>query len=176
MKIFFKPLMIGLLVIALGVGCSPTQDEDQLPEEPNEQIDPQTDGAQEDGQVEADDETRSEETVDESEPTPKITAENEAFRIYKPDSDTVIENRLIIKGEARVFEGTVQYYLEDGHNILAEGFTQASAGGPEWGEFEVDVEIEQATSPNGMLILFEESAKDSSQLHKLVIPVKFMMP
>lgn len=109
--------------------------------------------------------------VDEIE-SQEIVIQNEAFRIYEPAPEAVVKDRIVVKGLARVYEGTVLYEFEDGHNILAEGFTTAKQGAPEWGEFEIIIEFDEVANNSGSVILFEESAKDGSRRNELIIPVK----
>jgi hypothetical protein len=104
---------------------------------------------------------------------PKIVMENEAFRIYEPAPDTEVGKTFTVRGEARVVEATFNYSFEDGHNVLAEGQAKATAGAPEWGNFEFTVSIDKATNPVGTLMIFESSAKDGSQTNQLVLPLKF---
>ncbi|WP_280770847.1 Gmad2 immunoglobulin-like domain-containing protein [Salipaludibacillus daqingensis] len=101
----------------------------------------------------------------------EITMKNDAFKIYEPAADSEVKGEIVVRGLARVYEGTVSYEFEDGHYILDEGFTTASAGGPGWGEFEIVIELDDVVDYSGRVILFEESAKDGSKLHELIIPV-----
>ncbi len=100
--------------------------------------------------------------------------QNDAFKIYEPEVDQ-IQNRLIVRGLARVFEATIQYEFEDGHYLFEEGFVTAKEGAPSWGEFEVVIELEEFKVANntgiGRVILFEESAKDGSRLHEIHVPI-----
>jgi len=77
-----------------------------------------------------------------------------------------------VKGQAQVFEAVVSYVVEDGHNELAQGSIQASAGAPAWGDFTRTIHVKKA-QPNStlMLILFETSAKDGSRRMELIIPL-----
>jgi hypothetical protein len=82
------------------------------------------------------------------------------------------EDTYEVKGKARVFEGVVHYVVEDGHNELAAGFTQASAGGPEWGDFQFTLSVKKENPNTSLtLILFEESAKDGSRTMELPVPL-----
>ena len=101
-------------------------------------------------------------------------AENDAFRIRQPAPGAVVGMTLKLEGESRTFEGNFQYTVEDGHDILAEGVVQTSAGAPEWASFSTEIELQNApTSPNGVLILYEPSPKDGSPTNELVIPLAF---
>lgn len=118
-----------------------------------------------------------EEEPTESEPTEdvdtnEVVAENEAFQIFEPAPNTEVKNQVVVRGLARVFEGTIQYAFEDGHFIIDKGFTTASEGGPEWGEFEITINLADATDGLYRIVLYEESAKDGSILHELIIPVQ----
>ncbi len=98
--------------------------------------------------------------------------QNEAFRsiIVSGSNGTYT-----IAGEARVYEATVKYEVEDGHIIFDENFVTASAGGPEWGIFKIDVQIPQESLPSFgtiSIILYSESAKDGSRLHELAVPIE----
>jgi len=97
---------------------------------------------------------------------------NLAFVPVSPlPGDTVTGTTLHIEGFARVFEATLQYALEDGHNVLAQGFTMADQGAPEWGRYSLDIEFAQPTSPGLTLRVFEYSMKDGSIVNEVVIPL-----
>lgn len=110
---------------------------------------------------------------------PNQNAKAEPF----PRSDNIVVTELLpgeelsgsftVRGEARVFEANVQWEIEDGHDILGRGFVTAAKGAPEWGQFEIKAQYKNPSSPNGMIILFTESAKDGSRQDIVMIPVKF---
>lgn len=109
--------------------------------------------------------------IEEIEPQ-KIVLQNMAFKIFEPAPNSEVQGKIVVRGLARVFEGTVLYEFEDGHNILDQGFTTASEGAPGWGEFEIVIELDEKTANgSGTVILYEESAKDGSRMHELQIPV-----
>jgi hypothetical protein len=98
--------------------------------------------------------------------------QNQAFCNIKVSG---FQGNYTVTGEARVFEATVQYEVEDGHFILQEGFVTASEGAPGWGTFTINISIPKENLPNnGMLtlFLFEESANDGSRLHELPVPLE----
>ncbi len=95
---------------------------------------------------------------------------NERFRnvfVKKVDDST-----FNISGKAQVFEATLSWVVEDGHNQLKKGFTTADHGAPEWGNFSFDVTVAKR-DPNSVLhlILFESSAKDGRRQHELPVPL-----
>ena len=92
--------------------------------------------------------------------------ENQAFRNITVSGS---QGAYTVTGEARVFEVTVQYEVEDGHFVLLEGFVTASDGAPAWGTFTINIQIPEGNLPqNGMLrlFLFEESAEDGSRIDR----------
>lgn len=95
--------------------------------------------------------------------------ENQAFRNIMVSGS---HGNYTVAGQARVYEGTVQYEVEDGHFILDEGFTTASEGGPGWGIFKIDIQIPPEDLPeygSVRIVLFEESAEDGSRLHEIAV-------
>lgn len=110
--------------------------------------------------------------VTEDDITDNIVYENEAFRIYEPAPNSEVDNEFSVRGQARIFEASVNYEFEDGHFILDEGVVMASEGAPEWGEFEITIRFDELSNDHGTVILYEASAKDGSRLHELMIPVK----
>jgi hypothetical protein len=109
------------------------------------------------------------ETLRQVEITHGDPTENQAFRNI---SVTGSQGNYIVTGEARIFEATLQYEVEDGHYIYLEGFEMASAGAPDWGTFTLNLNIPEAELPNNatmMLILFEESAMDGSRVNELFV-------
>lgn len=109
---------------------------------------------------------------------PKVV-DNESVKEFSNDRfrKVVVEklegNKFRIQGEAQVFEATVNWSVEDGHNVYDEGFTTATIGAPEWGKFDFTFEIKKAEDIEVLnLILYEISAKDGNQTHVLLVPLK----
>ncbi len=103
---------------------------------------------------------------------PNVVTENEAFRIFTPHPEEVVGTNIQVEGEARVFEGAFSWFLEDGHAILAEGHVTAEQAAPEWGRFAFEVSFEKASQQNLLLVFYVESAKDGSNEHQLIIPLR----
>ncbi|TLS49241.1 hypothetical protein FE782_26810 [Paenibacillus antri] len=80
-----------------------------------------------------------------------------------------------IRGEARVFEATMQYAVSDGHRYLFEKTVQVNEGAPAWSAFELKVDVPASQLPvNGtlMLELFEYSAKDGAKVNIWAVPLE----
>lgn len=101
----------------------------------------------------------------------EIVLENDAFQIFEPAPKASVKNEIIVRGLARVFEGTIQYQFRDNHSILDEGYTTTSEGTEEWNEFEIIIKVDKSAHRSARIILYEESAKDGSKINELTIPV-----
>lgn len=75
-----------------------------------------------------------------------------------------------ITGKAQVWEATLSWVVEDGHNVTQSGYTNTDAGAPEFGNFNFILNAKK-TNPHAtyILILFEASANDGSRQHELPI-------
>jgi len=102
------------------------------------------------------------------------TAEEANVVVFIPKENATVGSPFDIEGKARVFENIVNIRLKDKlGKILFQG--TADAQSPDMGEFGLfQTEIEYTTTQTkGTLEIFESSAKDGSEINKVVIPVKF---
>ncbi len=106
--------------------------------------------------------------------TEKVITENLQFKTYSNERfrnvvvESLGENKFKIHGEAQVFEATLNWIVEDGHQELLKGFQTSSAGAPEWGKFDFTIEaIKKQENSTLTLYLFEISAKDGSRQFEL---------
>ena len=112
--------------------------------------------------------------INSAEPQKEILEELSNDRFRKVTIEKVDKHKFRVKGQAQVFEATINWSVEDGHYILKEGFVTADAGGPEWGNFDFTFEVEKADENSTLtLILFEISAKDGNQQYQLPIHVPY---
>lgn len=95
--------------------------------------------------------------------------------VTEPMEDDQVENPLTISGEARVFENSFAYRILDADgNILVEGHDMADAPDiGQFGPFDIEVSYAIPTTEQGTVEVFEYSAKDGSEINKVVIPVTF---
>lgn len=97
-----------------------------------------------------------------------------AIWLTHPVENQVISIPLLVKGSARVFEGTVHVRVVDKNGtVLAQGFTTATQGAPGRGSFELRLTFEPPPAGFGYVEAFEISAKDGSEQNKVSIPVKW---
>lgn len=97
-----------------------------------------------------------------------------AIWVTHPAENQLISVPLLVKGSARVFEGTVSVRLIDKNGkIITEGHTTASQGAPGRGDFELSLKFEPLPAGQGALEVFEISAKDGAELNKVTVPVRW---
>lgn len=94
--------------------------------------------------------------------------------VTHPSPHQVTGVPLLVKGSARVFEGTVNArLLDDSGNVLVKSFTTASAGAPERGDFEMSLKFKPPSSGEGTLEVFWTNPKDGSPRDVVSIPVRW---
>lgn len=104
----------------------------------------------------------------------EISQESENIKVFAPIANTKVSLPFIVQGEARVFEGTVNYQIKDIEaNILREGFTTAAAKEMgEFGLFEIEINDFNTDLKNIVLEVFWYSPKDGEILDLVSIPLK----
>lgn len=93
--------------------------------------------------------------------------------LFHPEAGSVLTERVRLTGKARVFEATMSVEIEDGHDVLAKKTVTTTAGAPEWGDFDVWVDLKVPTNPFGSIIFVTYSPKDGSRVEELLVPVAF---
>jgi len=98
------------------------------------------------------------------------------IQVTEPTPNAEIGLPLIIKGQARVFENQFNYRLKDSDgSILAEGTAHAIApiDSGRFGEFTITANYPTPKGTTGTVEVFDYSAKDGSEIDKVVIPIRF---
>jgi len=101
-------------------------------------------------------------------------AEEANIVVFNPKENANISSPFDVEGKARVFENVVSLRLKDKNGkILFQGTTDAQS--PDVGQFGLfQEEIKYSTvQTEGTLEVFQSSAKDGSEIDKVVIPVNF---
>lgn len=94
-----------------------------------------------------------------------------AIFVERPGAGAVIGSPFVLEGTAMVFEGAFLAELEDAAGRqLVKLPVQASAGGPERGDFRETVAFE-SSSGGGTLIVYDQSMEDGSRQDEVRIPV-----
>lgn len=105
---------------------------------------------------------------------PVTPAASQNIEVLSPLMGDEVESGFVVKGNARTFENTVNIRLSDSSgNILVETFTTANAPDiGQFGPFETEVDY-QSQAKDGILEVFQYSAKDGSEIDKVEIPLVF---
>lgn len=95
--------------------------------------------------------------------------------VFAPKSNDEIGLPLVIDGAARVFESTFAYRLKDSNGaILVENSAMANApDAGQFGLFHVEASYPEPKGTIGTVEVFEYSAKDGSEINKVIVPVRF---
>jgi germination protein M len=94
--------------------------------------------------------------------------------LSEPAAGTLVKgDRLVVKGEASVYEGTVSLRLRDDRGqVMAQGYATAAEGAPGRGEFSGALTFTPpATSHAWTVEAFEASAEDGRILYLVKLPV-----
>jgi Immunoglobulin-like domain of bacterial spore germination/Sporulation and spore germination len=94
--------------------------------------------------------------------------------LSEPAAGTLVRgDRLVVKGEASVFEGTVSLRLRDDRGqVMAQGYATAAEGAPGRGEFSAALTFTPpAASHLWTVEAFEVSAEDGRVLYLVKLPV-----
>jgi hypothetical protein len=108
-----------------------------------------------------------------SNPAVAGATQNANLIVYQPQAKERIGTPLIVEGEARVFENTVNFRLRDAAGKeLAVGFATAdSKDVGQFGDFRGELNFISETDQQGTLEVFWLSPQDGSEIDKLTIPV-----
>lgn len=107
-------------------------------------------------------------------PRPVATASAERpIVVYEPVDGQRLHGSLRLAGSAMVFEATVRFEVVDASGqVLEQGFTTATAGGPEVGTFADTVAFTPpAAEGPGTVRVFGEDPRDGGRMGLVEIPV-----
>lgn len=92
--------------------------------------------------------------------------------IQQPRPYDLVGNPLLIGGIGQGFEATLQYRVHDGHDERT-GFFNVGGGTGEFGHFQVSADLTGAAFQLDRLFVevYEESARDGSEINKVTVPV-----
>lgn len=97
-----------------------------------------------------------------------------AIWVTNPAPGQKVTFPLEVQGSARVFEGTVNArLLDDSGKELASGFTTATSGAPERGDFNLSLSYQPNSTGTGKLEVYWESPKDGAATDVVEIPVSW---
>jgi len=110
-------------------------------------------------------------------PCPELppVVQSENIKVYAPEQGASITSPVTISGEARVFEGTVNYrILDENGTVIGEGFTTAAATDVGlFGPYTVAAVFSPPLTPVGRIEVFNYSARDGSVENLVTVRVMF---
>jgi LysM repeat protein len=94
--------------------------------------------------------------------------------IQQPKPFDLVGDPVLIAGIGQGFEATLNWRVHDGHDERT-GFFNVGGGTGEHGQFQVAAQIGAAAFQNDRLFVevFEESARDGSEINKVIVPVLY---
>ena len=122
--------------------------------------------------------TPSPEATQEVSPTPEDFGTTGNINVFRPVPDEEVGLPLTIMGEARTFEATFAYRIKNSKGtVLLEGhsMTTGTDDYPAFRPFEVTVNYPDPKTASGSVEVFEYSAKDGSEINKVIVPVNFIV-
>jgi len=93
-------------------------------------------------------------------------------RIQQPRRFDLVGNPILVGGLGNGFEAVLQYRVSEGHDEVTGHFTVGGGTG-EHGQFQLQIDVSDAafTLPRLFVEIYEESAKDGSEINKVTRPV-----
>jgi nucleoid-associated protein YgaU len=94
--------------------------------------------------------------------------------VRQPQPNDIVDDPIKICGISVTFEATMQVRVRDqkGVEIARKFFT--AGGGTSWANFQITMPMGVIPkTPSGTLEVFENSAKDGSEINKVIIPIVF---
>lgn len=92
--------------------------------------------------------------------------------VQQPAPFDLVGNPVLVSGIGNGFEATLQYRVHDGHDERTGHFTVGGGTG-EHGQFQLAIDVTGAAFALDRLFveIFEESARDGSEINKVIVPV-----
>lgn len=92
--------------------------------------------------------------------------------IQQPKPYDLVGNPVLIGGIGNGFEATLQYRIHEGHDEIT-GHFNAGGGTGEHGQFQLAIDVAGAAFALDRLFveIYEESARDGSEINKVIVPV-----
>jgi len=94
------------------------------------------------------------------------------IRIDQPRAFDLVGSPILIGGVGTGFEATLNYRVHEGHDEVT-GFFMVGGGTGEHGQYQLQVDVGGAafTLDRIFVEVFEISAEDGSEIHKVIVPV-----
>lgn len=96
------------------------------------------------------------------------------IQVRQPRAHDLVDAPVRVCGIATGFEGSIAARVRDSNGNELKGVVNINAGGTGiWGNFTASIKTGVPPTPQGTLEVFEFSAKDGSEINKVVRPIVF---
>jgi nucleoid-associated protein YgaU len=93
--------------------------------------------------------------------------------VRQPRPYDIVDDPVRIAGVGTGFEGQIAARMRDGHGAQLAKVSVPAGGTGIWGNYRAALEVGVPSTAQGTLEVFEVSAKDGSELHKVVVAITF---
>jgi hypothetical protein len=114
------------------------------------------------------------------EPSPTTTQTNEPnIKVFSPRANDKVGTTFTVKGQARVFENQFRIRVANSATkevLFDKGVMSDAQDAGQFGNFSQDIDLSSANLRSGdtlLLEVFDNSAKDGSEIDKVSVPLKF---
>ncbi len=97
---------------------------------------------------------------------------SDSIAVCEPTRGAAVGRQFTVRGLSRTFEATTSWRLRDrSRAVVANGFATASSAGPQWGNFEFQVQLPASVSGDVTLELYWASPRDGSDQGLVIVPL-----
>ena len=93
--------------------------------------------------------------------------------VRQPKPYDIVDDPVRIAGVGTGFEGQIAARVRDGHGAQLTRVSVPAGGTGIWGNYRAALEVGVPSTAQGTLEVFEVSAQDGSELHKVVVAITF---
>ncbi len=107
-------------------------------------------------------------------PRAEVATSNELLAVTSPEPYAQVQSPVTVAGKSNFFEANTRIRIKDENGqVLADTYTTAEGWTDALYPFTQEVDYDTPTAQTGVVEVFEESAKDGSEINKITIPVTF---
>lgn len=114
-----------------------------------------------------------EEIMSNSEPTVRNLAKNASIEVTAPKAGDKIKSPVQLTGQAAIFEAQFNARIKDNSGLILAETQLRTEEGQTMSPFSAKIKYKKPSRPEGVIEVFDISAKDGSEIYKISIPVIF---
>ena len=111
--------------------------------------------------------------MNDTEISAKDITSNNSIKVDSPKINQVITSPVLVSGQAAVFEAQVNARLKDESGLILAETSFMTKEGQTMSPFSTKIKFKKPSHRKGTLEIYEISAKDGAEIHKISIPVIF---